>query len=425
MEKLVIEVNGVLYECCDGIAEARRRNDNCNEEGKLLAFRNSVEANGDRYVLVRITAFEKCNMSIISIPNNVANISKKCFSECRSLYEIVFESDSNLKKIGSCAFCDSGLKTIRIPSNVENIGNGCFFRDRQLRAVVFESDSKLKEIGNCAFFVSRVERIEIPDQCEILTGNSLLGLNFVTVSDSCKSLMFDDDLLVKIKGYTLIKYFGNSNRVLIKNIVESISGGCFRGRKSFCEVVFESNSQLKEIGDSAFCESRIGVIRIPCSVENIGDGCFCVCSSLCEVVFEFDSQLRKIGSAAFSGSVIRSIRIPSNVESFGHHCFWRCNSLCEVVFESDSRLKEIGDSAFLNSGLKTFRIPSNVEKIGERCFARCESLSEITFVSSPSVGIEAFSDCPLKCVNVVKGVILKYEFPEYCTIHEIDSTENE
>jgi hypothetical protein len=47
----------------------------------------------------------------------------------------------------------------------------------------------------------------IPDECEVLSGNSLFGLR---------------------NGNVLIGYFGNSNRVLIKNIVESISGGCLR-----------------------------------------------------------------------------------------------------------------------------------------------------------------------------------------------------
>jgi hypothetical protein len=100
-----------------------------------------------------------------------------------------------------------------------------------------------------------------------------------------------------------------------------------------------------------------------------------------------------------------------------------CKSLCEVVFESHSKLKEIGDSAFPYSRIKTIRIPINVENIGKRCFSWSRCLSEVTFQSSPSIGNQAFYGCPLKYVNVAKGVILNYQFREDCTIREIDLSE--
>jgi hypothetical protein len=38
--------------------------------------------------------------------------------------------------------------------------------------------------------------------------------------------------------------------------------------------------------------------------------------------------------------------------------------------------------------------------------------------------INAFLDCLLVSVNVSKGVIFEYEFPEYCLIDEIDLSED-
>jgi hypothetical protein len=236
----------------------------------------------------------------------------------------------------------------------------------------------LREISNSAFDDSGVKTIEIPDKCEGFNGSSLLGLEFVTISSRNNFLMFKDGFLVKDKGNTLIRYFGNSNRVLIKSFVEIISGGCFRKCASLREIVIESDSKLKEIGDSAFLRSGI-----------------------------------------------ESIRIPNKVENIGKNCFRECESLCEVVFESNSKLKKISDGAFSDSGIKSIQIPSNVENIGNDCFRACEYLSEITFESSLSIGSSAFSYCPLKCVKVAKGVIVEYEFPENCTIHELDLTQDE
>jgi hypothetical protein len=109
-------------------------------------------------------------------------------------------------------------------------------------------------------------------------------LAFATVSNRNKFLMFEGDFLVRIKGNILIRYFAKSNR--IKNYVEIISGGYFRECKSLHEVVFESGSNLKEIGDSAFSYSGIKTIRIQSSVENIENEYFYECKSLSEVMFE-------------------------------------------------------------------------------------------------------------------------------------------
>jgi hypothetical protein len=99
-----------------------------------------------------------------------------------------------LKEIGNSAFGQSGIRAIRIPSNVEKIGKYCFSKCHSLQ-VVFESDSKLKKIGGFAFHDSGVKKIEIPDGCEILTGQSLLGLVFVTISNGNNFVMLEEDFL--------------------------------------------------------------------------------------------------------------------------------------------------------------------------------------------------------------------------------------
>jgi hypothetical protein len=56
-----------------------------------------------------------------------------------------------LKEIGEKAFDDFDLKSIGIRNNVEELGDSCFSRCKSLIEVVFESGSKLKEIGERAF----------------------------------------------------------------------------------------------------------------------------------------------------------------------------------------------------------------------------------------------------------------------------------
>jgi hypothetical protein len=141
----MIKVNGVEYDCyyeMNRIAEAVRLNNDYEGEVGHLAFRNLLEVNGERYVLIRILPFEKRNVFVISVPNNVETLCDRCFYGCVSLCQILFESDSKLNEIGGLSFYGSGIKAIRIPSNVENIGNCSFCWCKSLCDIIFESNSK-------------------------------------------------------------------------------------------------------------------------------------------------------------------------------------------------------------------------------------------------------------------------------------------
>jgi hypothetical protein len=133
-------------------------------------------------------------------------------------------------------------------------------------------------------FHNRDKAIEIPPQCEDLNGLSLEGLRFVTVSEGNMRFTFKDDVLIRKKTNELIRYFGVAERVLVKSSIEIIGVGCFSGCSYIREVMFESESRLKEIGYRAFAETKIRSIRILNTVEKIGRCCFSWCFCLCEVM---------------------------------------------------------------------------------------------------------------------------------------------
>jgi hypothetical protein len=56
-----------------------------------------------------------------------------------------------LKEIGQYAFYECAIKSIVIPNNIEVIGDWCFSNCSSICEVTFESDSKLKEIHENAF----------------------------------------------------------------------------------------------------------------------------------------------------------------------------------------------------------------------------------------------------------------------------------
>jgi hypothetical protein len=71
---------------------------------------------------------------------------------------------------------------------------------------------------------------------------------------------------------------------------------------------------------TTFRECSLSIICIPNNVESLGNLCFCECFGLHEIVFESDSRLKEIGNSAFSSLGIESIEIPSNVEYIGDKC---------------------------------------------------------------------------------------------------------
>jgi hypothetical protein len=99
--------------------------------------------------------------SNIPIPPSIEILGSNCFSRCKSLSSISFESNSQLTRIGSAAFSLSSLRSILIPRTVQILRSKCFAFCESLSSISFESSSQLKYIQSQAFQWVNVE-IVIP-----------------------------------------------------------------------------------------------------------------------------------------------------------------------------------------------------------------------------------------------------------------------
>jgi hypothetical protein len=89
-------------------------------------------------------AFRATGLKKIEISSSVEFIGKYCFSECKFLYEVLFEAGSKLKRIDEYGFHGTGLNQIEIPSSVEFIGKHCFCGCQSLCVIRFEAGCKYK-----------------------------------------------------------------------------------------------------------------------------------------------------------------------------------------------------------------------------------------------------------------------------------------
>jgi hypothetical protein len=115
-------------------------------------------------------------------------------------------------------------------------------------------------------------------------------------------------------------------------------------------IVFEKGSNMGNLGEEVFSNTRLLFVQIPASVEFLGEKCFSYCGSLSSVTFETGSRLSQIEKEAFRETALVEIIIPASVEFVDSECFADFRSLSSTTFECSSRLSRIGKLAFYRTG---------------------------------------------------------------------------
>ena len=160
----------------------------------------------------------------------------------------------------------------------------------------------------------------------------------------------------------------------------------------------------------------------------IGSGCKTIeCKAfyeypyLSQLVFEENSILDSIKDTAFSGTAIEKLEVPASVTSLAG--FSDCKNLKEVIFAEDCKLSGISD--FYNTAIEKIKIPASVQTITPKAFKGCTQLKELTFETPLYVLIineNAFAGTKLTEVTLYaskEGNETGYygdSFPEDCTV---------
>jgi hypothetical protein len=203
------------------------------------------------------------NLTKIHIPATVELIGKECFSNCKTLAEVTFESGSKLRQIGNRAFSNTAIRRIEIPASVITIGHHCFSGCKSLREVTFESGSSLtslsltsltslKEIGSFAFVETGIMNIDIPSKCEILNGHSLVGIKNITICNGNTFLITEESFVKSHDEKRLIQYFGSNEKIVIDRGIELIEKGCFSG--CYCGRKLEQRLMCDVMIHKCVCE---------------------------------------------------------------------------------------------------------------------------------------------------------------------------
>ena len=167
-------------------------------------------------------------------------------------------------------------------------------------------------------------------------------------------------------------------------------------------------STITRIGVSAFagCKGLVE-ITIPKTVQKI-DGLAFNGSGLKTITFATDSELLEIGVSAFEYTPISTIILPNNLQTIKSRAFYGCDYLnCEMVIPK--AVTEIANDAFTYSGITKLNMSAcGITHIKSNSFANCYALREVIIGGMvESIGSNAFANCwYLNYVSIGKKVNL-------------------
>lgn len=128
------------------------------------AFSNCGDLNnvmfGDDLVIIDDSAFENCdNLTSLNIPKSVQKIGNGAFNDCGSLTDLSFAEGSELEIIGSSAFKRCDIRALAIPDSVISIGSEAFRLNQNLETLTL--GKALKTIGDDAFYAAKISEVTI------------------------------------------------------------------------------------------------------------------------------------------------------------------------------------------------------------------------------------------------------------------------
>lgn len=209
------------------------------------------------------------------------------------------------------------LENIKIPSPISSIGNYAFNGCENLKWVWF--NNKITTFGEYAFKQTNAYAFFESPSIQSLSYNQKVDLaKYITDVKDVKendeytyAILNNDDIslyLSKVNGKTVTIPSKIDDLPVV-----NIGSNCFYNKTMIETILFDSDSNLKEINNYAFAYcSNIKEIKLPKGIEYIGNYAFNGCASL------------------------KYVCIPNSLVTLGEYVFQNCSSSLTVIFESNS-----------------------------------------------------------------------------------------
>lgn len=370
----------------------------------VTVFPFTLSENDTGYTIDRCADFFK----EISVPSeldgiNITSIANKAFTECVNLTSITIPDtvDSIGETFADCV----NLAEINIDADNKNYSSedGVFFNKNQTTLIRYPKNkadaeyiipSNVKKVAQCAFSeCKKLTSLIIPE------GVADIGLSAFVGCEKLEQVKYNakncniDTIIEVLNQVFRCSPFNNCAKlsyVQIGSSVEVLPPDIFYSNTNLTDVVFEENSNLQRIEDSAFrtCKTLTS-IEIPDSVTSIGEAAFWGCDSLTSVIIP--KKVTSLGNYAFENcDNLTSVTIPESLTQIGGGAFEYCDNLesvyisdigkwCAIDFSSpETNPLYYADNLYLNEELVTdIVIPESVSSISEYTFVGLPNLKSI------------------------------------------------
>lgn len=332
-------------------------------------------------------AFNHCtNLTTVQSFGNITFVPESCFQGCTSLTTFPFD---NITEIRESAFRDSGISGELYCKKLTTFSAGSAFRNAKSITKVL-CLGKVNNISTYTFYRDNTTN----------SGN----LTEVYLPYECTSI--GDSAFKRCSGLTTLKQYehsvdnwveGQTPTYVNVNRITSFVKECFNECSNLTATIDLTN--VTEIGESAFRNTKIQVTGTPSQYINIGSGAFLRCSNLTS--FDFSNITTLNGSVFYESGLSGTLSIPNLTGVLNGAEFYKCTGLTSItnlgsitsICDNPYTSGGVVIGSFANcTGLTSVIIPSTVTKIGKCAFDECTSLSQVncTWQNITEVGYGAF-----------------------------------
>jgi hypothetical protein len=324
-------------------------------------------------------AFAYSSLKAITIPKSVTHIDGSAFANITQLLVTTESGGESFLVRADAVLSRDQTRVIRyfgsgtsatVPRSVQIICPDSFSYAESLTSIVFESDSQLKRIESNAFRYSSLASLQIPERVSFVDGSAFARLGSISIRIDRMNLSFvtEANFMMSSDRTQLVRYFGMDESVVVPRSVESVAASCFSCCSHILSVAYESGCRLRRLETKAFAYSSLRSIVLPSTVEVVASECFCACYSLQLIWCEPDSRLREVRWRAFCHCALSAVSLPQSIEILAVECFSDCKRLASVSFEPASQLKRIESGAFQSTGVRSVVLPGAVQFVAEDAF---------------------------------------------------------
>ncbi len=309
-------------------------------------------------------AFKNCTtLKSVSIPASVTSMGGEVFMGASSLESVLFHKESKISAIPSGTFNGAtSLMDVSLPGSLQTIGSGSF-RGCTALSVMVVPETVVK-VGSYAFCDSGIAHIEFKGVLDTVDGNAFSGCDKLIEVNFVKA--------VKALGSSCFEECQSLNSVNFQESVTSIGNSCFKKCTALKSISIPEGTTTIEA--YAFAGAGIKTVSLPNSLTGLGDRTFQGCESL-ESVY-FGEKLSTLPALVFEGcTALTEVKMPEELTSIKTSAFKGCVSLKNVNLPEG--LLTIENNAFASSGIESLTVPGTVKSMAEGALQEADCLKEV------------------------------------------------